>query len=55
MEKSPDRRAEVEHLRKTDQDTPVRWLAQALLLVEEGQSQASAARLVHMSAYRVHI
>ncbi|HLZ24743.1 MAG TPA: helix-turn-helix domain-containing protein [Ktedonobacterales bacterium] len=43
------------HLTKTDPDPRVRRRAQALLQVEEGHSQASAARLLHTSAYRVHV
>lgn len=49
------RRADLHHLTKTDPDPRVRRRAQALLLVEEGHSQASAARLLHTSAYRVHV
>src|SRR5215472_10906252 len=47
--------AVLHRLTKTDPDPRVRRRAQALLLVEEGHSQASAARLLHTSAYRVHI
>ena len=49
-ERGPD----LYHLTKTDPDPRVRRRAQALLLVAEGQSQASVARLLHTSAYRVH-
>jgi transposase len=54
-EEREDRRAALWHLTKTDPDPRVRRRAQALLLVAEGHSQASAARLGHTSAYRVHI
>jgi transposase len=50
-----EREAALHRLTKTDPDPRVRRRAQALLLVEDGQSQASAARLLHTSAYRVHI
>jgi transposase len=50
-----ERRAALRYLTKTDPDPRVRRRAQALLLVEEGHSQASAARLLHTSAYRIHI
>jgi transposase len=50
-----ERRADLWHLTKTDPDPRVRRRAQALLLVEEGHSQASAAQLLHTSAYRVHV
>jgi transposase len=49
------REAELHHLIKTDPDPRVRRRAQALLWVAEGHSQASAARLLHTSAYRVHV
>ncbi|HEX9038887.1 MAG TPA: helix-turn-helix domain-containing protein [Ktedonobacterales bacterium] len=56
MEEEPrGRRAELYHLTKTDPDPRVRRRAQALLRVEEGHSQASAARLLHTWAYRVHV
>jgi transposase len=50
-----ERSAALHCLTKTDPDPRVRRRAQALLLVEEGHSQASAARLLHTSAYRVHV
>ncbi len=50
-----ERDAESHHLIKTDPDPRVRRRAQALLWVTEGHSQASAARLLQTSAYRVHI
>jgi transposase len=50
-----DRRTAVYHLTKTDPDPRVRRRAQAVLLVEDGHSQASVARLLHTSAYRVHV
>lgn len=50
-----DRSADLRHLTKTDPDPRVRRRAQALLLVAEGHSQASAARLLQTSAYRVHV
>ena len=46
---------QLQHLMKTDPDPRVRRRAQALLLVGEGHTQASVARLVHTSAYRVHV
>ena len=54
-EERDDRRAALWHRTKTDPDPRVRRRAQALLLVADGHSQASAARLVHTSASRVHI
>ena len=54
-EEPQDRRTVLRHLTKTDPDPRVRRRAQALLLVEEGHSQASAARLLQTSAYRVHV
>lgn len=48
-------KGELQHLTKTDPDPRVRRRAQAVLLVEEGHSQASVARLLHTSAYRVHV
>lgn len=50
-----ERTTALHHLTKTDLDPRVWRRAQALLLVEEGHSQASAARLLHTSAYRVHV
>lgn len=50
-----ERRAALRHLTKTDPDPRVRRRAQAVLLLEEGHSQASAARLFQTSAYRVHV
>src|SRR5262245_1043023 len=47
--------APLRHLTKTDPDPRVRRRAQAVLLVEEGQTLASVARLFHTSAYRVHV
>ncbi len=49
------RRVALHHLTKTDPDPRVRRRAQALLLVEAGHSQASVARLLQTSAYRVHV
>ena len=46
---------DLRHLTKTDPDPRVRRRAHAVLLVEEGQSLASVARLFHTSAYRVHV
>ncbi len=50
-----ERSAALRHLTKTDPDPRVRRRAQAVLLVEEGHSQASVARLFQTSAYRVHV
>src|SRR5262245_18458694 len=50
-----ERGAALHHLTKTDPDQQVRRRAQALLLVDEGHAQAGAARLLHTSAYRVHV
>jgi transposase len=50
-----ERRAALHHLTKTDADPRVRRRAQALLLVDAGYSQASAARLLQTSASRVHV
>jgi transposase len=46
---------QLQHVMKTDPDPRVRRRAHALLLVEEGHTQASVARLFHTSAYRVHV
>lgn len=54
-EELQERSAALRHLTKTDPDPRVRRRAQAVLLVEEGHSQASAARLFQTSAYRVHV
>ena len=50
-----ERGAALHHPTKTDPDPRVRRRAQALLLLDEGYSQASAARVLHTSAYRVHV
>jgi transposase len=50
-----ERDAELQHLLKTDPDPRVRRRAHALLWVTAGHSQASAARLLQTSAYRVHV
>lgn len=50
-----ERQAALHHLAKTDPDPRVRRRAQALLLVDAGYSQASAARLLQTSASRVHV
>jgi transposase len=47
--------AHLRHLTKTDPDPRVRHRAHALVLVEEGQTLAGAARLFHTSAYRIHV
>jgi transposase len=47
--------APLRHLTTTDPDPRVRRRAQAVLLVEEGQTLASGARLFHTSVYRVHV
>ena len=45
-----ERREQVQHMMKTDPDPRVRRRAHALLLVEEGHTQAGVARLFHTSA-----
>ena len=50
-----ERREQVEHVMKTDADPRVRRRAHAVLLVDDGHTQASVARLFHTSAYRVHV
>ena len=56
MEGAPrERDAALHHVIKTDPDPRVRRRAQALLWVAAGHSQASAARLLETSAYRVHV
>ncbi len=55
VEDLSERRAALHHLTKTDPDPRVRRRAQALLLVADGHSQASAARLLQTAAYRVHV
>ena len=54
-EEERERREQLQHVMKTDPDPRVRQRAHALLLVTEGQTQASVARLFHTSAYRVHV
>src|SRR5512146_1099219 len=46
---------EVRQLTKTDPDPRVRRRAQTLLLVEQGQTLASAARLMGTAAHRIRI
>jgi transposase len=50
-----ERREQLQHVMKTDPDPRVRRRAHAVLLVDEGHTQASVARLFHTSAYRVHV
>ncbi len=50
-----ERREQLQHVMKTDADPRVRRRAHALLLVDEGHTQANVARLVHTSAYRIHV
>jgi transposase len=50
-----ERDAALRHVIRADPDPRVRRRAQALLWVAEGHSQASAARLLETSAYRVHV
>ena len=50
-----EREVALHHVIKTDADPRVRRRAQALLWVAQGHSQASAARLLQTSAYRVHV
>jgi hypothetical protein len=45
-----ERCEQVPHVMKTDPDPRVRQRAHARLLVAEGQTQASVARLLHTSA-----
>lgn len=52
---APARSAQLRHLTKTDPDPRVRRRAHAVLLVEEGQSYASVARLFQTAAYRVRV
>ena len=54
-EEERERREQLQHIMKTDSDPRVRRRAHALLLVEEGHTQAGVARLFHTSAYRVHV
>lgn len=54
-EDEQERGEQLQHVMKTDPDPRVRRRAHALLLVEEGHTQASVARLFHTSAYRVHV
>ncbi len=54
-EDEQERREQLQHVMKTDADPRVRRRAHALLLVAEGHTQASVARLFHTSAYRVHV
>ncbi len=48
-------RRDLRQLTKTDPDPRVRRRAQTLLLVEQGQTLASAARLVGTAAHRIRI
>lgn len=50
-----ERTEKLRHLTKTDPDPRVRRRAQAVVLVEEGQTLTSVARLFHTSAHRVHV
>ena len=50
-----EREVVLHHVIKTDPDPRVRRRAQALLWVAQSHSQASAARLLQTSAYRVHV
>lgn len=50
-----ERTEQLRHLTKTDPDPRVRCRAPALLLVEEGETLTSVARLFHSSAHRVHV
>jgi transposase len=54
-EEEGERRDHLQQMMKTDPDARVRRRAHALLLVAEGHTQASVARLFHTSAYRVHV
>lgn len=54
-EEARERREQLQHVMKTDPDPRVRRRAHALLLVAEGHTQASVARLFHTSAYRIHV
>ena len=45
-----ERREQLQHMMQTDPDPRVRRRAHALLLVGEGQTPASVARLFHTSA-----
>ena len=54
-EDEQERREQLQHVMKTDADPRMRRRAHALLLVDEGHTQASVARLLHTSAYRVHV
>jgi putative transposase len=54
-EEERERCEQLQHVMKTDPDPRVRRRAHALLLVDEGHTQASVARLFHTSAYRVHV
>ena len=54
-EEERERREQLQHAMKTDPDPRVRRRAHALLLLAEGHTQASVARLFHTSAYRVHV
>ncbi len=54
-EDAQERHTQLQHIIKTDPDPRVRRRAHALLLVEEGHTQAGVARLFHTSAYRVHV
>ena len=47
--------AQLRHLTKTDPDPRVRRRAQAVLLVAEGQTLASVARLFQTAAHRVRV
>jgi transposase len=50
-----ERSAQLHHLTKTDPDPRVRRRAHAVLLVEDGQTVASVARLFQTAPYRVRV
>jgi transposase len=50
-----ERSAQLRHLTKTDPDPRVRRRAHAVLLVEEGHTYASVARLFQTAPYRVRV
>lgn len=54
-EAQQERRRQLRQLTKTDPDPRVRRRAQAVLLVEEGQTLASVARLFHTAAHRIRV
>lgn len=55
MPEAADAIKELHRLTRTDADPRVRWRAQAVMLVEDGQTLTQVAQIFHTSAYRVSV